>query len=97
MQKAIDGGGTAIGLLFFQLDGLIDHLACYAAGLAPVTALLPFEAVKSALPVAVQFAPQGGRRWLSDLPVREKRRLFGQVLEKSVRVLLVDLTENKRF
>jgi hypothetical protein len=97
LQKAIDGIGTAVGLLFFQFDGRCDDLGTDTAGLSPIAARLSFKTVESLLPVMVQLAPQRGQRWPFDASVREADRLLGQRFEKPVRRLLVDLPEDQWF
>jgi hypothetical protein len=66
-------------LLLFQLDRLLHHLLAGIAGLAPVRASVSKKRIESAVPVAVEFAPQGCHRRLGDLAVGEKNFFFGKI------------------
>jgi len=58
----------------------LHHLLASVAGLAPVRASVSKKRIESAVPVAVEFAPQGCNRRLGDPAVREKSFFLGELL-----------------
>jgi len=80
LQEAVDDGRASVGLLPFQFDRLLHHLRAGIAGLAPVRASVSQKRIESAVPVAVEFAPQGGNRRLRGPAVGEKNFFLGEAL-----------------
>jgi hypothetical protein len=52
--------------------------------------------IKSPLPVAVQFAAQGGKRWFADSAIGETNFFSGQLFKKLVAQIRINLCVNDR-
>jgi hypothetical protein len=93
-KKTIDRLRTAIGLLFFKLDGFCDDRTGNVAGFTAIRAALSGQGVKASLAVAVEFAAQSGKGRFCNPPVRKADIGLGQFFKKLVGQLRGDLVVN---
>jgi len=78
LEKQVDRGMGALGLFFFELDGIFHHFGGGGPGIAPVLAALSGKGIESLRAIEVEFSPEGGKGGLSGTSSGKDHLLLGE-------------------